>query len=237
MDSGFKYLEIKNWDRYQVSDRKGRDIKLYIKDYCSKDIDDPEYGRLTVYQRYVWDACCRLRGRTGKPLRNDCVWLARAMGMLPKERHCLPQAIRVLVACGFLVASETDAFQELPQSNQEVGLSDSESEADALSDSESEPETESAGGQGGAKCASSQEAPPLSDGPATQGELDSFKGKRLGEWEKGILTRMVNTGAWDKGDVGTAVRLVLNTPEAYPDGITFPAFQELVEAAAMVVHQ
>lgn len=121
----FKYLAIKNWDKYQMKDRKQRDIKLYIKDYCGKDIDDPEYNALTFYQRYLWDACCRLRGRSGKNLCNDPVWLARAVGALPEERHCLPQALGKLVACGFLIPT-----------NQQVGLSDSKPESEPKTETE-----------------------------------------------------------------------------------------------------
>ncbi len=236
--NGFKYLEIKNWERYQVKDRKARDIRLYIKDYCAKDIDDPDYSGLTAYQRYVWDACCRIRGRSGRALHAEVAWLARAMGLIGTDRPPLRHAIDTLVARGFLIPS-----------NQEVGLSDSDTEGSAPSDSDSDPDPERVGGtepvsQGKAIAPKAVEAPgkepqaqPLSDSPITKEEREQFKGKRLGEWEQGVLTRLVSEGTWKQEDANLAIRLVLSTPESYPDGITFQAFQGLVEAAAMVVRQ
>lgn len=117
------YLAIKNWAQYQCVDRKGRCIRLYVKDYCGKDMDDHEYAGLTFLQRYIWDACCRLRGRIGRNLFNDPVWISRAIGAIPKERHYVPAAISKLISCGFLVPT-----------NQEVSLSDSDSDSDLDSD-------------------------------------------------------------------------------------------------------
>jgi hypothetical protein len=219
--NGFKYLEIKNWGRYQVKDRKARDIRLYIKDYCAKDIDDPDYNSLSAYQRYVWDACCRIRGRSGRNLHADIAWLARAMGLIGTDRPRLGNAIDTLIAREFLIPS-----------NQAFGLSDSDSETDSDSDSDPDPEREGTGAE-----LSHEEPPALSDSPTTKEEQAKFKSLRLGEWEKGILTRMVDEKAWRKKDVDLAMRTVITTPEAYPDGIAFPAFQSLVEAAAMVVRQ
>jgi hypothetical protein len=111
--------------------------------------------------------------------------------------------------------------------NYSVNKSPSESQPKSQSysqtDSQSLPETAPGGGQGKS----------LGQGPASTEELDRFKGKRLGEWETGIIKHMVEGGSWGKADVGRAIRLVLNTPGQYPDGITFPAFQALVESSAV----
>lgn len=121
-----EYLSIKNWGRYQMTDRKGRDIKLYIKDYCGKDNDDPEYSRLTTFQRYMFDAICRLRGRSGRNPQNDPTWIARALCIIPRERSHVAQAIRRLVTDGFLALT-----------NQQVDLSDSHSHSHSHSETHS----------------------------------------------------------------------------------------------------
>ena len=90
---------------------------------------------------------------------------------------------------------------------------------------------------GGGSSSNQHEPQALSDAPITVEEREQFKRQRLGEWEQGVLTRMVSEGTWKQEDANLAIRLVLGTPESYPDGITFQAFQGLVEAAAMVVRQ
>src|SRR5271157_1845868 len=112
-----KFLAVKNWELYQMKDRKKRDIRLYVKDYCGKDIDDPEYNSLTMSQRYLWDACCRVRGRSGRNLRNDAAWVSRACGVLAAERSVVGHNLAVIVSLGFLIPT-----------NEEVSPSDSDTE-------------------------------------------------------------------------------------------------------------
>jgi len=100
-----------------MKDRKKRDIRLYVKDYCGKDIDDPEYNSLTMSQRYLWDACCRVRGRSGRNLRNDAAWVSRACGVLAAERSVVGHNLAVIVSLGFLIPT-----------NEEVSPSDSDTE-------------------------------------------------------------------------------------------------------------
>ena len=130
-----KYLAIKNWKKYQAGkDRKGRDIKAWIKDYCGKDIDAPEYNSLTTSQRYYFDAICRVRGRSGRNVRADEAWIARAVGVLPAERARTGYAILALIERGFLIPT-----------NQEFDSSESESESETETESETEEETETQG--------------------------------------------------------------------------------------------
>jgi hypothetical protein len=122
-----QYLAIKNWKKYQAGmDRKGRQIRAWVKDYAGKDIDDPEYSKLTMNQRYLLDACIRLRARTGRNLSADRMWVALAIGVIPKERPVLPRNIRTLVERGFLIptnqkfdASETETQSETETETQQ----------------------------------------------------------------------------------------------------------------------
>lgn len=93
-----KFLAIKNWDKYQT-DMHNRG---WIRDYVAKD-DDPEYTTLSCFQRYVLDACCRLRGRIARNLHNDPTWLVRLLHVTPKDAPHVPHAIRTLTARGFLI--------------------------------------------------------------------------------------------------------------------------------------
>jgi hypothetical protein len=123
-----KYLAIKNWEKYQAGkDRKGRDIKAWIKDYCGKDIDDPEYNSLTTSQRYYFDAICRVRGRSGRNVCADEAWIARAVGVLPAERARTGYAILALIERGFLIPT-----------NQEFDSSETESETQSETETETE---------------------------------------------------------------------------------------------------
>jgi hypothetical protein len=125
------FLEIKDWETRQCKDRKGRRIHLYIKDYCGKE-GERDYSRLTCFQRYVFDAVCRLRGRLGRNPENDATWIARALNVTSTERPCVSHALRMLIARGFLAVT-----------NQELSLPDSDSDSD--SDSETDGKGVSAG--------------------------------------------------------------------------------------------
>lgn len=101
-----KFLAIKNWDKYQPKDSKNLP---WIRDYKDKEFD-PEYSRLTILQRYILDAICRLRGRYGRNIPNDPLWICRATAVLPRERHNATTAIQQLISSGFLVlTNEQDA--------------------------------------------------------------------------------------------------------------------------------
>jgi hypothetical protein len=118
-----QYLSITNWDRYQCNDRKGRHIRLYVKDYCDKDGGDIKYSKLTALQRYVFDAVCRLRGRLGRNPENDATWIARATQMLHRDRTHVAQAIHRLCTDGFLALTS----QQLDSSDTDTD-SDTETE-------------------------------------------------------------------------------------------------------------
>lgn len=104
--SDFKYLAVKNWERYQPKDTKNLP---WIRDYKDKDWD-ADFSQLTVMQRYMLDAICRLRGRHGRNLPNDPLWIVRATSVLPRERHNATAAIQQLVNSGFLsITNEQDS--------------------------------------------------------------------------------------------------------------------------------
>lgn len=106
MGETFKYLSIKNWEEYQPMDTKNLP---WIRDYKDKDWDR-EFSQLTIMQRYMLDAICRLRGRHGRNLPNDLQWIVRATAVLPRERHNATTAIQQLINSGFLtLTNEQDS--------------------------------------------------------------------------------------------------------------------------------
>lgn len=94
-----KFLAIKNWDKFQPKDTKN---SPWIRDYKDKDFD-PDYIQLTIIQRHMLDAVCRLRGRYGRCIPNDPLWIVRATAILPRERHNATTAIQQLINSGFLI--------------------------------------------------------------------------------------------------------------------------------------
>jgi hypothetical protein len=95
----FKYLAVKNWKRFQP---KNTQNLPWIRDYKERDFDD-KYSKLTCMQRYMMDACCRLRGRRDSNLPNDPQWICSATAVLPRERHNATTAIQQLVRSGLLL--------------------------------------------------------------------------------------------------------------------------------------
>jgi hypothetical protein len=104
MEDGPRFLAIKNWERYQGGKMKNRvdEKRSWVKDYTDKEAD-PEYIKMTFFQRYVLDGCCRLRGRLGKNLPNDPQYIARALHAARTERAHLPHTVDTLIARGFLI--------------------------------------------------------------------------------------------------------------------------------------
>ena len=106
-----KYLAIRNWSKYQ-STRNGQPSS-WIKDYVDKD-HDYDYGKLTGFQRYVYDGCRRLRGKFGRNFHYDATWVARALNVLPTERARVANAIATLVARGLLIpTNQQDDVREI----------------------------------------------------------------------------------------------------------------------------
>ena len=75
-----KYLLIKNWDVYQPTGRYKAGSSLpWIKDWTDKEFDSG-FMNLTFFQRYVYDALCRMRGRLGYDIPyDDPKWIARLL--------------------------------------------------------------------------------------------------------------------------------------------------------------
>jgi hypothetical protein len=108
----YKYLAIKNWKKYQPQ-LTGKPAH-YFRMYSGRD-QDPDYSKLTFYQRYLADAILRLRARFGHNLRNDAVWIASAVCALGVDRHSIRRALGVLVASGFLLlTNQEDDFEKVP---------------------------------------------------------------------------------------------------------------------------
>jgi hypothetical protein len=116
----FKYLAIRNWNKYQAGvDRKGRQIKAWVKDYTGKDVDDPQYSKMTMSHRYLFDAFCRLRARVGHNLLNDPSWISGALFVIPRERSRVTIAIRSLISRGFLTLTNKQFDAPEPETQPE----------------------------------------------------------------------------------------------------------------------
>jgi hypothetical protein len=125
-----KYLAIKNWDKYQV-DQKGVVVgngdtpPPWIKMYTARD-SDPDYIKLTFYQRYVLDALCRLRALHRQNIKVECKecysgdtvsiqWdisaLSRQLYAARSDASHLLQCVCRLISVGFLiVCNEAHSF-------------------------------------------------------------------------------------------------------------------------------
>jgi hypothetical protein len=126
-----KYLAIKDWAKYQAgTDRKGRQIMAWHKHNNSKDFDDTFYSGLTMFQRGLFDAICRARGR-GVNIPANIEALSRTVQALSVDRPRLPQAMIVLVSCGLLIPT-----------NQELDASETPSESETQPETETETETQ-----------------------------------------------------------------------------------------------
>jgi hypothetical protein len=58
----YKFLAVKNWEKYQMKMRHANARRPWLKDWYDKDAD-PSYSQLTMLQRYLLDGCQRLRAR------------------------------------------------------------------------------------------------------------------------------------------------------------------------------
>lgn len=110
------FLEIKNWAKFQKPN-----TTQWIKDYSNRE-DDREFALLTMTQRGTLEGLCRLRARLGKAIPYDPAYIARALQILPEERHCCPRTLRILVQSGFLIPTESQSLSDAQQGDK-TGLS------------------------------------------------------------------------------------------------------------------
>ncbi len=101
------YLAIRNWAKWQsTTDKNGKSLegrrRDYIRDYCDKETDS-QYAALSVTARYLFDACRRLKGKTGRNLPNDHMWILRQLDVDPTERGRCTHALQALITRGLLV--------------------------------------------------------------------------------------------------------------------------------------
>jgi hypothetical protein len=115
LQSEFKYLVIKDWDKHQPSGKlfkKGARLP-WIKDYTDK-LENYEYLQLTLFQRAVYEGCCLLVGkRPDRSLPNDTAWIARALHASRPETPCVPSALIVLIDRGLLIPTNDEDFFKL----------------------------------------------------------------------------------------------------------------------------
>jgi hypothetical protein len=102
-----KYLAIRNWAKFQsTTDKQGKSLegrrRTYILDFTDKE-SDSLYADLTIVQRYMIDACRRIRGRLGHNIPNDAMWVVRQLDIPFKERAKAAKAVSRLIEVGFLI--------------------------------------------------------------------------------------------------------------------------------------
>ena len=112
MSEECKYIAVKNWGKYQERMKNGSVKRPFVRDAAHKD-SDPDYSKLTAYQRYVLDGLRRLVAVHGRNPHNDPTWVARALCMLPRDHAHIAHAIRTLYAHHFLIlTNERDPFSK-----------------------------------------------------------------------------------------------------------------------------
>ena len=105
-EQNFRFLDITGWDAQQ-SDGAG---VHWIKDYVEKE-GGFEYSKLSAYQRYLFDALSRLRGRLSRRIPNDPLYIGTALMLTKGDRPHVAQGVRALQACGMLTFSNEQIVQ------------------------------------------------------------------------------------------------------------------------------
>ena len=113
----FKYWAIRNWGKFQSrTDKKGNSLegrpRPRIWDYTDKETDSL-YVSLSCIARYLLDGCRRLRGKHGRNLDADHMWVIRQLDVSGTERGQATHAIQTLVRRGFLIP--TNERFDIPQ--------------------------------------------------------------------------------------------------------------------------
>ncbi len=99
MTSEFKFLAVRNWEKYQQTRPHH---EKWIRSYVNKE-NDVEFQKLTLYQRAILDGIQRIRGELGKNIPNDVGFVERRLQVIPTERMRVGYAIRTLIERCFLV--------------------------------------------------------------------------------------------------------------------------------------
>jgi len=84
----------------------------WLRDYADQ-AADPEYCRLTAYQRCIFQECRRLVQRRLSNIPNDPQFIGRAASLMPQDRVNVHSAIAQLIDRGFLTpTTSTNPFVE-----------------------------------------------------------------------------------------------------------------------------
>jgi hypothetical protein len=147
-NDGFKYLRIKNWERYQPSGKlHKKDARLpWVRDWTDK-LDNYDFQKLTMFERALYEGVCLIAGtRPLRSLPNDPSWIASALHMSRKERSRVPHALLTLLQYGFIIPMNTEKFSDDEAEN---GRGDRDREGEGDREGDGEGEGESGGGDGG----------------------------------------------------------------------------------------
>lgn len=103
-ETEYKYLAIKNWQKYNPNLKAPDRPAKYVIDVCDRDADR-EWSALSMFQRELLQGLIRLRGRFARNPHNDSTWIARALCVIGTDRPHLQHAIDTLIVHGFLLLS------------------------------------------------------------------------------------------------------------------------------------
>jgi hypothetical protein len=113
-DGGFKWLRVKNWERYQPGKKlfkKNARLK-YVLDWTDK-LDNYDFHKLSYLERALFSQICLVVGtRPLRSLPNDPTWIARETHAVRTDIPHVPHALSTLIAQGYIIPVETEKFPE-----------------------------------------------------------------------------------------------------------------------------
>jgi hypothetical protein len=111
-NKGFKFLRVKNWEKYQPDARlRNKDARLpWVKDWTNK-LENYEFTQLTFYQRHLFEAICLLVAtRPSRTIHNDPTHISRATHAQATDIPHVGHALSTLILQGFIIPTNTEKF-------------------------------------------------------------------------------------------------------------------------------
>jgi hypothetical protein len=113
-NKGFKWLRIKNWERYQPGKKLfKKDARLkYVLDWTDK-LDNYDFQTLSYFERALFSQICLIAGtRPLRTLPNDPSWLSRETHATRSDIPHVPHALATLISLGHLIPMKDEKFIE-----------------------------------------------------------------------------------------------------------------------------
>lgn len=113
-DGGFKWLRIKNWERYQPGKKLfKKDARLkYVLDWTDK-LENYDFQKLSYFERALFSQVCLIVGtRPLRSLPNDPTWIARETHAIRSDISKVSHGLTTLIVRGYLIPMKTEKFSE-----------------------------------------------------------------------------------------------------------------------------